>query len=304
MAKFTVFSYEFRRVLWPSTPISFEMFSSAEIEENYKRKQELFGEFFEKENFPEYFDYIGKPCKVQLLWQFNGIIVFQLERQGWHKQSLNFKSNKIPDNPWIDILIDNREKRQFIAVRKNTTAFKYAHTISQILGHNISNWLRNKYGLEVAINAQYESKVFWDIYKRHYLGSGIERLQFNFPFPNKDWISENIKSLQDFGKERNGAVRLGLEADRGEALIFEKNEGNQAIVNACSGTGVDILIKPKNHRVIHVVKEMNPIEIDMSDNTLQKIVSPQAAKSLYEDHSNSPYEKAGEFLNKCKNFYA
>ena len=188
MAKFALLSYEFRGIPQPATPTLFNEFPPEVIEENFEKKQELFDKFFDKENFPKYFNYKGKQCKVELRWKYNGIIRFQLERKGWGLQSLNFKSNKIPNNPWVDIIVDNRDKRQLIAVRKNSNAFKYPHTVAQILEENISRWLGLNYGLVVSVKAQYESKAFWKIYQKYYLGSGIERLQFNFSFPNKDWI--------------------------------------------------------------------------------------------------------------------
>ena len=307
MARFVMLSYEFRGVPRPAVQTTqqslFPEFEEEDIKANFERKQELFGEFFLPENFPKTFEYKSVSYRVGLLWQYNGIIVFQLEKQGWHKQSLDFKSNKIPDNPWIDIIVDNRHGCQLIAVRKNTTAFKYQHTVADILAENFTKWMSAKYGLTVSVRMQYHSRVFWDIFKRYFSSNGIERLQFNLPFPNKDWMTDNIEALKQFGKERNAAVRLGLEAAKGEKVYFEENESNKSLVNACSGTGVDILIKPVNHRLIHVVKEMNPVEQEMSDATLQRVLSPDAERNLFENNDMTAYLRAGEFLNKCKQYY-
>ncbi len=303
MAKFSLLSYEFRQTLKDSEPALFEFFTPQEIDNNFTHKQELFEKFFEKENFPEKFDFNGKKYNVSLLWKYNGIIVFQLERRGWHNQSLNFKSNKIPDNPWIDILVDNRHERQLIAVRKNTSAFKYTHTIAQILEANISKWLNAHYGLVVSIHAQYESKLFWTILHENHEKYGIEKLQFNFAFPNKDWITERIKDLQKFGKQRNGATRLGFEANKGEALYFVDNEDNRALVNACSGTGEDIIIKPRKHKAIHMLNEMNPVEQEMTTATHKLIFETDLSTELFGDEKRNPYIKAGEFLNRCKQYY-
>lgn len=307
MARFVMLSYEFRGVKPPqpqsNQQLLFQTFDEQEIEKNFKRKQELFAEFFRPDNFPQVFEFKSRYYRVSLLWQYNGIIVFQLEKQGWHKQSLDFKSRKIPDNPWIDIIVDNRYGCQLIAVRKNTMAFKYQNTVAEILSENFSAFMLKNYGLTCSVRRQYHSRVFWDLYSNYYKTNGIEKLQFNLPFPNKDWMTERIEELKQFGKERNGAVRLGLEAAKGEALYFEDNEANKSLVNACSGTGVDILMKPKNHRMIHVVKEMNPVEQEMSDSTLQKVLSPDAQRSLFEDNDLSTYTRTAEFLNKCQQYY-
>lgn len=307
MARFVMLSYEFRQVQARNNQSSqqtlFPAIDNNVIDENFKRKQELFAKFFLPENFPQMFEYKNRYYRVGLLWQYNGIIVFQLEKQGWHKQSLDFQRKKIPDNPWIDIIVDNRHECQLIAVRKNTTAFKYQNTVAEILSENFTAFMLKHYGLSCTVRMQYHSRVFWDLYNRYYKSNGIERLQFNLPFPNKDWMTKKIEELKQFGKERNGAVRLGLEAAKGEALYFDHNEANKSLVNACSGTGVDILMKPKNHRMIHVVKEMNPVEQEMSDSTLQKVLSPDAQRSLFEDNDLTAYTRTAEFLNKCQQYY-
>ena len=305
MARFALLSYEFRRINPPES-LELELFpriSKEEIQNNFEQKQDLFGEFFSAKNFPQTFTYKGRFYRVNLVWNYNGIIVFQMERNGWTQQALNFHNNRIPNNPWIDIIIDNRNQRQLIAVRKNTKMFRYVHTIALILEENFTQFMVVNYGLEVSVKLQYRSKVFWDIYKHYDKSHHIERLQFNFPFPNKDWVSENIEGLMNFGKARNGATRLGIEAAKNECLYFDETEENKKLVNTCSGTGADVLIKPKNHRVIHVAKEMNPVEQDMGDATLQKVLNPSAQQSIFEENDLTPYIKAGEFLNKCKQFY-
>lgn len=306
MARFTLLSYEFRGVQTAAQqgePELFETLSKSEIEANFEKKQELFGLFFDTEHFPQTFEFNGRYYNVNLVWNYNDIIVFQMEKKGWTNQALNFKNKKIPNNPWIDIIVDNRYQQQLIAVRKNTTMFKYVNTVAKILEANFSAWMTRRYGLEVSVKQQYRSKVFWDIYKRFDKSHHIEKLEFKFPFPNKDWISEQIERWMQFGKARNGATRLGLEAEKNESLYFEENEENKAVVNACSGTGADVIIKPKNHRAIHVVKEMNPIEQEMSDSTLEKVLDASAQQSIFEENDLTPYLKAGEFLNKCKQYY-
>lgn len=303
MARFTLLSYEFRRTNPPQTLELFETRKQEEINENFQKKQELFGLFFEQGTFPDMFEFKGRFYHVQLVWNYNGIIVFQMEKRGWTKQAIDFHHNKIPNNPWIDIIVDNREQQQLIAVRKNTSMFKYMNTVAQILQENFSKWMEAHYGLEVTVKQQYRSKVFWDLYNQFNKKYGVEKIQFNFPFPNKDWISENIEGLMQFGKARNAATRLGLEAAKNESVYFEENEENKKLVNACSGTGADVIIKPKSHRIIHVVKEMNPIEQEMSDGNLQKVLATSAQQSIFEENDLTPYLKAAEFLNKCQQYY-
>ena len=303
MARFTLLSYEFRRTNPPQTLELFETRRQEEIEENFQKKQELFGLFFEQGTFPDMFEFKGRFYHVQLVWNYNDIIVFQMEKRGWTKQAIDFHHNKIPNNPWIDIIVDNRKQQQLIAVRKNTSMFKYMNTVAQILQENFSKWMEAHYGLEVTVKQQYRSKVFWDLYNQFNKKYGVEKIQFNFPFPNKDWISENIEGLMQFGKARNAATRLGLEAAKNESVYFEENEENKKLVNACSGTGADVIIKPKSHRIIHVVKEMNPIEQEMSDGNLQKVLATSAQQSIFEENDLTPYLKAAEFLNKCQQYY-
>ncbi len=303
MARFTLLSYEFRRTNPPQTLELFETRKQEEIDENFQKKQELFGLFFKQGTFPDMFEFKGRFYHVQLVWNYNDIIVFQMEKRGWTKQAIDFHHNKIPNNPWIDIIVDNREQQQLIAVRKNTSMFKYMNTVAQILQENFSKWMEAHYGLEVTVKQQYRSKVFWDLYNQFNKKYGVEKIQFNFPFPNKDWISENIEGLMQFGKARNAATRLGLEAAKNESVYFEENEENKKLVNACSGTGADVIIKPKSHRIIHVVKEMNPIEQEMSDGNLQKVLATSAQQSIFEENDLTPYLKAAEFLNKCQQYY-
>lgn len=305
MAKFALLSYEFRGIQPPlsSEPELFPYRSQEEINANFQHKQQLFSQFFTPENFPQTFEFSGRYYNVKLLWHYNDIIVFQMEKTGWTQQSLNFQAKRIPNNPWIDIIVDNRDQQQLIAVRKNTSMFKYFSTTAKILESNFSAWMKRHFGLEVTVKMQYRSKVFWDTYKRFSTLGLIERLQFNFPFPNKDWISENIEAMMQFAKERNGAMRLGLEAPENEGLYFEDNEANRKLVNTCSGTGADVIIKPKKHRPIHIVKKLEPIEQEMSDSNLAKVLDASAQQSIFEDNNLTPYLKAAEFLNKCQQYY-
>ncbi len=302
MANFSILSYEFRTIKEPQDMTLFPRRTSEEEQEIFSHKQDYFDRFFKPDNLPSHFERNGRFYRVKLLWHFNGIIVFQMERRGSFKQRIDFKVKKIQNDPWVDIVIDNRKERQLIAVRKNTAVFK-PHTVAAILEANISKWLKKECGLEVEIKAQYHSKVFWNLYNKYEKTHGIQSLLFKFPFPNKDWLSEDIKKWQSFGKERNGATRIGLEAAKNEKLYFTKNKENDDIVNAFSGTGHDIVIKPVRHKVIHVAKEMNPVEQEMDERTFNKVFSSEASSSLFEKNDTAAYERAGEFLNKCQQYY-
>ena len=181
--------------------------------------------------------------------------------------------------------------------------FKYVNTVAKILEGNFTAWMKERFGLEVSVKPQYRSQQFWDIFKKFSQRGNIERIQFNFPFPNKDWISENIEGLMQFAKERNGAMRLGLEAAKDESIYFDENEANKKLVDTCSGTGSDVIIKPKKHRMIHVAKEVEPVEQEMSDASLARVLDSSAQQSIFEDNNLAPYMKATEFFNKCHQYY-
>ena len=293
MNSFILYSYEFKGIKVPNTPIDFPGWETINVDESVANKQEIFGSFFQDDNFQEYFKLKNKSYHCRLAWHYNNVIVMQIECKHKRKKSENFV-DKIEDNyPWCYVIIDNRKDIQHITIQKNTTAFSNTDTVAKIIEYTLNAWLI-KYRLSITVKPKYRSKIFWDLLDK-YKAFGIKRITFKFAYPNVDWATKRIKELKDFANQSNGAVRLGVEAAKNELLDFLPTAKNKAMVDVCSGTGEDIEIKPNGLKVVHTSKEMNPIEIKMDPSLLSSIDT--------NDLFDGKYEKTAEFLNKCKPYY-
>ena len=293
MNSFILYSYEFKGIKVPETPIDFPGWETIDVEESVAKKQEIFGSFFQEDNFQEYFKLKNKTYHCRLAWHYNNVIVMQIECKHKRKKSENFV-DKIEDNyPWCYIIIDNRKDIQHITIQKNTAAFSKTDTVAKIIEYTLNAWLI-KYRLNITVKPKYRSKIFWDLLDK-YKAFGIKRITFKFAYPNVDWATKKIRELKDFASQSNGAVRLGVEAAKNELLDFEPTTKNKAMVDVCSGTGEDIEIKPNGLKAVHTSKEMNPIEVKMEPSLLSSIDT--------DDLFDGKYEKTAEFLNTCKPFY-
>lgn len=293
MNSFVLYSYEFKGIKVPESPIDFPNLETIKVEDSVAKKQEIFGSFFQNDNFQEYFKMKNKSYRCRLAWHYNNVIVMQIECKHQRKKSENFV-DKIEDNyPWCYVIIDNRKDIQHITVQKNASAFSNTDTVAKIIEYTINAWLL-KFRLCITIKPKYSSKVFWNLLEKYKVW-GIKRIVFKFAYPNVDWATQRIRELKDFAHQSNGAVRLGVEAADNEFLDFKPTKKNKDMVNVCSGTGEDIEIKPKGLKTIHTSKEMNPIEVVMKDSTLKKIDT--------DDLFDGKYEQTTEFLNKCKPYY-
>lgn len=293
MNSFILYSYEFKGIKVPDTPIDFSEWETINVDESVAKKQEIFGSFFEKENFQEFFRLKNRIFRCRLNWQYNGVIVMQIECKHKRKKSENFVDKTENNYPWCYVIIDNRKNIQHITIQKNTSAFSATNTVAKIIEYTLNQWLIN-YRLQIHITPKYRSKVFWELIDK-YKTWGIKRILFKFAYSNADWATRMVKNLEEYAHNSNGAVRLGVEAAENEILDFQKTKKNKDMVNVCSGLGADIEIKVKGLRTIHTLQEMNPVEVEMKDSVYNKINTME----LFDGN----YEETAEFLNKCKPYY-
>ena len=294
MTSFTIYSYAFKG-LYEFDPVSGEEeLAHVNVNESVAQKQQLFESFFD--NADSYARFVRKRRSYgcQLLWRAHNIIALRIENRRTIKRDINFQTDEIETFPWVVVIIDNRKDIQHIAILNRPKAFSNPNTVADIMQETFNIYLR-QFRLTISINPQYRAHDFWNLLEQ-YRPWGIKRIQFNFAFPNKDWATEMMGELAELSKNANGDAQLGFEARKDETLTFQPNvPKNRELVNAATGTGQDILIKPINHKTIHTQKELCPVERTMKDRTF---------KALEENkYTQEVHRQVETFCNACLPYY-
>ena len=294
MAVFTLFSYEFKGLYEMQQDMYDPELDKVDVHDSVARKQELFEKFFETENFPDEFRKGKRRFGCQLLWKMDHIIALRIENKKKLKRDIKYQTEELDNYPWVNVIIDNRHDVQHIAILKRPKAFTSNNFVAKIIQETIGAYLY-QYRLELSVDPQYRSRLFWDTLKK-FRPMGIKRIQFNFAFPNKDWATEMIGELATFSRNANGDILLGAEARKNEVLTFDENvPENQALVNACSGTGQDIVIKAEGMAAFHTLRTNNPVEQPMKDRLLKNLEDNKWNHDVMQD--------AVAFCDTCQKYY-
>lgn len=295
MALFTLFAYEFKGQYQLEPDLFDEELEKVDVNHSVAHKQELFESFFDVKNFPEYFFYKSRRFGCQMLWRSQNIIAMRLENKKIIKRDIKFQTDELDNYPWVTIIIDNRPNKQHIAILKRPKAFSSSTYVAKIMQESFNAFLR-QFRLHIEIAQQYHSRVFWDTIKK-YRPWGITRIQFNFAYPNLDWATDMIGQLGTFAVNANGDVQLAAEAKKNEVITFDEGkQENRDLVNVCSGTGQDIIIKAKGRPAFHTAKSQNPVEIaPRKDDYVKKLEENTSFQSVLQDTVN--------FCDVCQKYY-
>ena len=296
MALFTLFAYEFKGQYQLDPDLFDEELEKVDVDNSVAHKQDIFESFFSVDNFPEYFFYKKRRFGCQMLWKSQNIIAMRLENKKTLKRDIKFQTDELDNYPWVTIIIDNRPNKQHIAILKRPKAFSTSTFVAKIMQETLNAFL-HQFRLTITIAHQYHSRVFWETLKK-YRPWGIRRIQFNFAYPNLDWATEMIGQLGTFAVNANGDVQLAAEAKNDEVITFDEDkQENRDLVNVCSGTGQDIIIKAKGRPAFHTAKENNPVEVaPKQDDFVKKLEENQSDyQSIVQDTM--------KFCEACQKYY-
>ena len=262
MAKFVIYSFKLHLT---SDGMMRSLFTEEEDlspKEALERKQELFQKIIDKDISKEKpFKCKRNPAKgyngpyefgSQFLWTKDAISFLQIENEKDRLEHINFKKRKGTDYPWCNVIIDNRENVQHIAIQNNN-AFPSTDFVATILRDSFNERLADYY-LEIDIDAMYQSRAFWSVIDR-FKEVGIRMIQFDFGFPNIPWASDSIEGLNVGAKALGARPSAKFTATDGGRLLIDsenKDENIEKLIHASGGLGSDIVVQPNgSNELIH-----------------------------------------------------
>jgi hypothetical protein len=179
-----------------------------------------------------------------------------------NRERKDFTAEKLDNWPSVLVAIWNEPEKQLIAVQRRTTAFQHGDTVVRLIASAIETGLAT-YGLRLFYEPLFESRVFWEIVKKH--TGKVQALEFEFITPNMANISGTLpEELKAFAKNTNSVRnKLSIESDPESALHVEQNDAvMDGLVQYSSEGGGNVAVKIAGaKKKIHTSKTSKEIEI-------------------------------------------
>lgn len=181
----------------------------------------------------------------------------------------NFKTEKIDNEPYVYVVINNNEKIQKIAISDNTEAFSSPEVVKNILKKVFQKDLE-KHGLNIEIEQLFDAVNFWNYVGKH--KDEITYINFQFIKPNMANISSSLpEDFRGFAENVNSheshITIKSPEKGRLESIEKTNPEINGLVEYASKGAG-SIKLKVKNIRKVLSTKE-NPVILQVDEISIE-----------------------------------
>lgn len=181
----------------------------------------------------------------------------------------NFKTEKIDNEPYVYVIINNNEKVQKIAISDNSEAFSSPEVVKNILKKVFQKDLE-KHGLNIEIEQLFDAVNFWKYVGKH--KDEITYINFQFIKPNMANISSSLpEDFKGFAESVNShESHITIKSpEKGRLENIEKSnpEINGLVDYASKGAG-SIKLKVKNIRKVLSTKE-NPVILQVDEITIE-----------------------------------
>lgn len=216
------------------------------------------------------FYYNGKKLSHQIEYCENDICIIRLGNLKKVKlRDPQFRIKIHEDWPSIRIILNNDPETQIAAIEIKNQVFSSTNIVSEILGENLTRYLR-KYNLGVYFEPIFDEEKFWDVVKRY--PKSITQVKFELVSPNLAAISKNLKVDLKQLKINNNVQKSTLQFDGPKDSYLRLVEGNSLINNLveyASAGGGNVSIKvgkmKKTIQMKDKVKEitMENIQVDL-----------------------------------------
>lgn len=206
------------------------------------KKQTLFSSLF-NENVELKFKKGNKIYNHKILFSQGGFFVFKIANDKIVNLEENFKKCKHEYSPSCNVIIDNRNDVQYIAVEEKKNVFTSTDVVSSILQNTFSKYLQ-PYRLNITIRRIYDETDFWTIVAGN--PNSIEKVRFRFAYPNLPVLNKNVKeAIAEVAKSTgSGNSELTLEAQKGASLNISKDDAHvSSLVQMSADGGEEIKIK-------------------------------------------------------------
>ena len=244
MSKYILYRYQFSPIqsnVRSLFPMDAANMSDKEL---MLKKQTLFSSLF-NENVELKFKKRNKIYNHKMLFSQGGFFVFKIANDKIVNLEENFKKCKHEYSPSCNVIIDNRNDVQYIAVEEKKNVFTSTDVVSSILQNTFSKYLQ-PYRLTIDVRRVYDETDFWTIVAGN--PNSIVKVRFRFAYPNLPALNKNVKeAIAEVAKSTaSGNSELTLEAQKGASLNISKNDVHiSSLVKISADGGEEIKIKIK-----------------------------------------------------------
>lgn len=245
MAKYILYRYQFSPIQSNARtmfPVEADNMSDEEL---MQKKQTLFASLF-NEDVELKFKKGNKLYNHKILFSQGGFFVFKIANDKSVNLEENFRKCKHEYSPSCNVIIDNRNDVQFIAVEEKKNVFTSTDVVSYILQNTFSKYLQ-PYRLTIDIRRIYDKTDFWTMVAGN--PNSIEKVRFRFSYPNLPALNKNVKeAIAEVVKSTaSGNSELTLEAQKGASLNISKDDAHvSSLVQMSADGGEEIKVKIKN----------------------------------------------------------
>lgn len=284
MSKYILYRYQFSPIQ-SYVQSMFPVEAEKSDEDLMQIKQTIFAFLF-GEDVELKFKKGNKFYNHKMLFCQDGFFVFKIANDKSVNLEENFTKCKHEYSPSCNVIIDNRQDVQIIAVEEKKNVFKSTDVVSSILQDTFSKYLQSN-RLSIDIRRIYDETDFWTIVAGN--RDSIEKVRFRFSYPNLPALNKNVKeAIAEVAKSTaSGKSEFTLEAQKGYSLNVSEEDSNfSSLVQMSADGGEEIKIKIKKLAAWQKVGDSSKsIEIDDLDATL----------------SNELFEKTLDKLSGCFN---
>lgn len=250
-----------------------------------------------------------------MVWRVNNSQMKEWwKRNGKDNKGIDkYERDEIESNPYCNVLIDNRPGMCLFAIEKSSAWNSNPDLLRDMLRDNLNLILRDKFDLEIRIEARMNPTEVWDFVHDRIFEHGdyIRRISFSFQNPKKvnktnamEVKSSRIKAMIKTA-EISDALKgfFTMEFDQTtNRKISQKNKDMAEMVNLCSENGYDISItfkEFKTYRINDYVKAYYPLTLEDMQSFMTGAVTIEN-KTILEDWFDIIAEQTKGYVNESE----
>ena len=177
----------------------------------------------------------------------------------------NFETKDIPTEPFVYILINNKNDIQKIAISYNSDAFSNPNVVKNILHKEFEKGL-SKFGLTIKIEPMFQKETVWRMIGAH--KNQLKSLEIKYIKPNLANISgslpEAFRQFTEATNSQESAISMKAPTNGTLENIDKDNEALKGLIDYASEGAGNVKIGIKGYRKKVSTKD-NPVEIEIDE---------------------------------------
>jgi hypothetical protein len=250
-----------------------------------------------------------------LYWRVNNSQMKEWwERKGKDSKGIDkYEKDEKESNPYCYVLIDNRPGHRLMAIEKSSAWGNKPDNVRDMLLENFNSRLRDKFDLEMRIEARMDPKDIWEfVHERiNEHNDYIRKVSFMFQNPKKinNKNATQVKSTRlkamlktvEISDALKGFFMMEFDKETG-SKVSQKNKDMAEMVRLCGENGYDIIItfkEYKTYRINDYVRAFYP----MTDDVLNSFIhggQTLNGKTQLEDWFDLVEEETKGYVNESE----